>query len=226
MFKDSVSSRVFSARAGWISVILHGLVVFLLASISISSAQLENPANRGSWVRVAAPLLRTPPRIPAAVPKAPRERSAEAPRKEIEISRWQPSEQPPAKSAPEPLLVAHAEAPDPSLSPTAVEIPAFEPPLIQSPKPAVKTGLLTSAAVMTLPLSRRPEQVRKTGFSELTAIRPGKPRLGDLDSLGNRSGGFGDFALAREGGGIVAGRRWKPEVLRRLCGPTPRALTS
>ncbi len=183
VFKDSVSSRIFSARAGWISVILHGLVVFLLASISISSAQLENRANRGSWVRVAAPFLWTPPRIPAAIPKPPPVRPSEAPRKQIETLRWQPREQPHAKSAPDPLLVAHAEAPDPSLPPPSVEIPEFKPSPIEPPKPAVKTGLLASAAVMTLPLSRRPEQVRKTGFSELTAIRPGKPRLGDPDSL-------------------------------------------
>ena len=104
MFKDSVSSRIFSARAGWISIILHGLLVFLLATIRIS-AQLEAPGNTRSWLRVTMPLLLVPKHIPAAVPKPPR-----VPRKEIEIPRWQPREQPLAKSAPEPLLVAHAEA--------------------------------------------------------------------------------------------------------------------
>ncbi len=193
MFKDSVSSRIFSARAGWISVILHGLLVFLLASISIS-AQLEDPANRRSWARVT-PLLWAPRRISAAVPKPPR-----VPKKEIETPRWQPSEPPLAKSAPEPLLVAHAEAPDPSLSPPPVAIPRFEPPPIQPPKPAIKTGLLASAAVMTLPLARRTQRVEKAGFSELTPIGPGKRRVRDPDSLRDSSLGFGDFALASDGG--------------------------
>ena len=146
------------------------------------------------------PLLLVPKHIPAAVPKPPRVPPAGVPRKEIEIPRWQAREQPLAKSAPEPLLVAHAEAPDPSLSPPPVAIPRFEPPPIQPPKPAIRTGLLARASVMTLPLSDRRDRVEKAGFSELTPLGSGEPRVRDPDLLGDGLAGFSDFALTSDGG--------------------------
>ena len=188
MFKDSASSRIFSARAGWISVILHGLLIFLLATLKISSTQLEAPMNT-RWSRVTMPLLWAPKRIPAAVPKPPAQKETE---------RWQPEEQPVAKPAPDRSLVAHVEAPDPSLSAPPVEIPRFEPPPIEPPKPAIRTGVLARAAVVTLPLSRR--RVEEAGFSQLTAIGSGELRARDPDALRDGQVGFSDFAFTQDGG--------------------------
>ena len=146
------------------------------------------------------PVLLVPKHIAAAAPKPPRVPLARLPRKEIEVPRWQPREQPPAKFAPEPVLVAHAEAPDPRPSPLPVAIPRFEPPPIQAPKLAIRTGLLSPAAVMTLPLSHRTERVEKAGFSELTSVGSGEPRIRDPDLLGDGLAGFSDLALTPDDG--------------------------
>ncbi len=222
MFKDSASSRIFSARAGWISVILHGLLIFLLATVRISSTQLEAPMNT-RWSRVTMPLLWAPKRIPAAVPKPPAARSTTVPQKETE--RWQPEEQPVAKPAPDRSLVAHVEVPDPSLSAPPVEIPRFEPPPIEPPKPAIRTGVLARAAVVTLPLSRR--RVEEAGFSQLTAIGSGELRVHDPDALRDGQVGFSDFAFTQDGGKRRGGSTVEAGVFEevlRADSPRPRGL--
>ena len=80
---------------------------------------------------------------------------------------------------------------------------------------------------MTLPLSRCPNRVEEAGFSQLTPIGSGKPRVRDPDLLGDSLAGFGDFAFAqdernRRGGGAVEAGVFEEAL--RADPPSPRQL--